>query len=43
MIGDQLHSFMKTGKFVTVAAIRNGLSADITCVEYALKENQLAG
>ena len=46
MMHDQLHSFMKSllGKFVNVSTIRNALSAgDITCADYARRENQLAG
>ena len=43
---DQLHKIVKSsmGKFVYVSNIRDALSAgDITCLDYASRENQLAG
>lgn len=45
VIHDQLYSFMKTllGKFITVATIKRANSTDIASVEYAKRENQLAG
>lgn len=43
---DQLHRFVKSllAKFVNVSTIKNALSTgDITCMDYASRENQLAG
>ena len=44
-VHDQLHGFIKNllGKFIPATTIKDALSSDIACIEYANRDKQVPG